>query len=351
MFFTTYTSQLTVFKMKILVTGGAGFIGSNFIRLLLGSENRGKYRVVNLDKLTYAGNLENLADLPVSENYRFVRGDIGDVKLVQPLVAEVDAIVNFAAETHVDRSLLEPGSFIVTDVYGTYVLLEAARQSGVQKLVQVSTDEVYGSVETGSSCEIDRLDPRSPYSASKAGGDLMVRAYFTSYGLPVCVTRGSNTYGPYQYPEKLIPLFVTNAIDDMPLPIYGDGKNIRDWLYVEDHCAGIDAVLHRGEPGEIYNIGGGNERNNLEITERILNGLGKPWSLVKYVTDRPGHDWRYALSIDKIERELGWRPRVDLEEGLRRTLSWYLDHQDWLERVRSGAYRDYLRRQYGAAVV
>ncbi len=327
--------------MRLLVTGAAGFIGSNFVRCMLRAHP--EHQITVLDKMTYAGNLANLSDL--GGRYRFVRGDIADPQAVTPLVAEADAIVNFAAETHVDRSLMEPGSFILTDVYGTYVLLEAARQHGVQKFVQVSTDEVYGSVELGSSCETDRLDPRSPYSASKAGGDLMVRAYYTSYGLPVCVTRGSNTYGPYQYPEKLIPLFVTNAIDDLPLPIYGDGKNVRDWLYVDDHCAGIDAVLQRGEPGEIYNIGGGNEHTNVEITERILQVLGKPWSLMKFVADRPGHDRRYSLECAKA-RSLDWQPQHSFDEAIERTVRWYAENEAWWRPLKSGEYLDYYRRNY-----
>ncbi|MCL4534073.1 MAG: dTDP-glucose 4,6-dehydratase [Bacteroidetes bacterium] len=327
--------------MRLLVTGAAGFIGSNFVRYVV--RRHPDYTISVLDKLTYAGNMANLAD--VQGHYRFTKGDIADPRVVEPLVAEADAVVNFAAETHVDRSLMEPGSFILTDVYGTYVLLEAARKHGVQRFVQVSTDEVYGSVEVGSSSETDRLDPRSPYSASKAGGDLMVRAYLTSYGVPACVTRGSNTYGPYQYLEKLIPLFVTNAIDNLPLPIYGDGKNVRDWLYVDDHCSAIDLVLHKGVPGEVYNVGGGNERMNLEITERILKVLGKPWSLVKFVADRPGHDRRYSLSSAKI-RALGWQPEHAFEEALERTVRWYVDNEPWWRPLKSGEYLEYYRRNY-----
>lgn len=327
--------------MRLLITGGAGFIGSNFVRYI--ARKHPDYEITVLDKLTYAGNMANLADM--EGHYRFVKGDIGDPAVVEPLAAASDAIVNFAAETHVDRSLMEPGSFILTDVYGTYVLLEAARKHNVKRFVQISTDEVYGSVETGSSSETDLLDPRSPYSSSKAGGDLMARAYFTSYGLPVCVTRASNTHGPCQYPEKLIPLFVTNAIDNLPLPIYGDGKNVRDWLYVDDHCAGIDLVLHEGVPGEVYNIGGGNECTNLAITERILKILGKPWSLVQFVTDRPGHDRRYSLDSAKL-RSLGWRTEHPFEEAIERTVRWYADNEAWWRPLKSGEYLEYYRRNY-----
>jgi dTDP-glucose 4,6-dehydratase len=327
--------------MKLLVTGAAGFIGSNFIRYML--KQHPSYTITVVDKMTYAGNRTNLADL--EGRFRFVQSDIANQAVVEPLAADCDAVVNFAAETHVDRSLLEPGSFILTDVYGTFVLLEAARKAKVSRFVQVSTDEVYGSVETGSSTETDPLDPRSPYSASKAGGDLMALAYFASHGLPTCVTRGSNTYGPYQYPEKLIPLFVTNAIDDLPLPLYGDGKNVRDWLYVEDHCSGIDTVLHRGVPGEIYNVGGGNERNNLEITGTILDTLDKPWSLVQPVADRPGHDRRYSLDCSKI-RTLGWTPQHPFDLALPATVRWYAEHEEWWRPLKSGEYMQYYRLNY-----
>ncbi|HEX2173415.1 MAG TPA: dTDP-glucose 4,6-dehydratase, partial [Dehalococcoidia bacterium] len=280
---------------NLLVTGGAGFIGSNYARYAL--EAHPEYRVVVYDKLTYAGRLENLADLQGNPRFAFEQGDIGDAVRVEEVFRRhaIDTVVNFAAETHVDRSLMEPGSFILTDVYGTFVLLETARRLGVERFLAVSTDEVYGQVLSGSSVEADPLDPRSPYSASKAGGDLMVRAYAASYGLPVMITRGSNTFGPYQYPEKMIPLFITNAIDDLPLPVYGDGRQVRDWLYVRDHCTGIDVALHRGEIGAIYNVGGGTEKENLEVMRAILDGLGKPHSLLTFVEDRPGHDRRYSL--------------------------------------------------------
>mgnify|MGYP005846109709 CR=1 FL=1 len=330
---------------RILVTGGAGFIGSCFVRYLF--RTYPGLRVTVLDKLTYAGNLANLREVENNPGYAFVRGDIADSATVDRLVGEVDAVVNFAAETHVDRSLLEAGSFITTDVYGTFVLLEAARKVGGRRFLQVSTDEVYGSVEHGSSSECDPLDPRSPYSASKAAADMMVKAYFCSYGLPVLITRGSNTFGPHQYPEKLIPLFVTNAIEDLPLPLYGDGSNVRDWLYVEDHCRAIDLTLREGEAGNVYNVGGGNERTNIEITERILEQLGKPRSLIKHVVDRPGHDRRYSLDTSKL-CALGWKPRHQFEEALEETVRWYVDNEWWWRPLKSGEYADYYRRQYGS---
>jgi len=331
--------------MHLLVTGGAGFIGSNFVRHVFATHP--EYRVTVLDKLTYAGRLENLQELEGDPRYRFVRGDIADAAVVDPLLAEVDAVVSFAAETHVDRSLLQPGSFILTDVYGVYVLLEAAKRSGTKRFLLVSTDEVYGQVLEGSSKESDNLDPRSPYSASKAGGELLARAYFASYGVPVLVTRGSNTFGPYQYPEKMLPLFVTNAIDDQPLPLYGDGLQVRDWLYVADHCSGIDLVLHEGQPGEVYNLGGGNERTNLEMTERILALLGKPRSLIRHVEDRPGHDRRYSLDTTKV-RALGWRPAHDFDAALETTVRWYVENQGWWRAIKSGEYAEYYRQQYAA---
>jgi len=329
--------------VRLLVTGGAGFIGSNYVRYALG-----KYpdcELIVLDKLTYAGRLENLQEFIADPRFRFVRGDIASQADVDPLVAQVDAIVSFAAETHVDRSLLDPGGFIMTDVYGVFVLLEAARKYGTSRVVLVSTDEVYGSVLEGSSVETDRLDPRSPYSASKAGGELLARAYFTSYGVPVMITRGSNTFGPYQYPEKMLPLFVTNALDDQQLPLYGDGLNVRDWLYVFDHCSAIDLVLNSGEPGEIYNVGGGNERTNIEMTERILSLLGKPRSLIRFVADRPGHDRRYSLDTGKI-RALGWFPTHDFDQAMADTVRWYVEHQEWWRTIKSGEYAEYYRQQY-----
>jgi dTDP-glucose 4,6-dehydratase len=334
--------------MKILVTGGAGFIGSNFIRFLLQSGRN--YRIVNLDKLTYAGNLENLADLNQSPNYEFVRGDICDGKLMDRLLGDgVEGVVNFAAESHVDRSLYEPNVFIQTNVVGVQILLHAGMRHKIKKFVQVSTDEVYGSLgaQDPKFREDFPLAPNSPYSASKAAGDLLARSYFKTYGFPVVVTRCSNNYGPYQFPEKLIPLFVTNAIEDRPLPVYGDGLNVRDWIHVEDHCRALELVLEKGKPGEIYNVGGEAERTNLEITKHILQIIEKPESLMHYVIDRPGHDRRYAIDFSKIEREIGWKPLYSLEEGLEQTVRWYMDHEDWWRRIKSGAYREFYEKHYG----
>jgi dTDP-glucose 4,6-dehydratase len=336
--------------MKILVTGGAGFIGSNFIRLLLGPEKSGKYQVVNLDKLTYAGNLENLSDLSSSDGYRFIRGDIGDEKLVESLVQEgVEGIVNFAAESHVDRSLYQPDLFLRTNVLGVQVLLQAALRHKVHRFVQISTDEVYGSLSPGAPPfrEDHPLAPNSPYAASKAGADLLVRSYFKTYGFPAVITRCSNNYGPYQFPEKLIPLMITNALEGKTLPIYGDGLNIRDWIHVEDHCRAILLVLEQGRGGEVYNIGGDGERSNLEIVEEILRILEKPKDLIRYVTDRPGHDRRYGIEFTKLKDELGWSPSISLKEGLAQTIRWYLDREDWWRRIKSGAYRDFYQKHYG----
>jgi dTDP-glucose 4,6-dehydratase len=329
--------------MHLLVTGAAGFIGRNFVKHVFASHPT--YRVTVLDKLTYAGRPENLAEFEGDPRYRFVRGDIADSEAVERAVDGVDAIVSFAAETHVDRSLAAPDAFILTDVYGVYVLLEAVRRHKLSRVLLVSTDEVYGSVERGSSSEGDRLEPRSPYSASKAGGELLARAYFSSYGVPVLVTRGSNTFGPYQYPEKLLPLFVTNAIDDLPLPLYGDGLNVRDWLHVEDHCRAIDQVLHEGIAGEIYNVGGGNEQTNLWMTRRILELLGKPERLIRYVADRPGHDRRYSLDTSKV-RELGWRPQLEFDSALAETVRWYSEHEAWWRPIKSGEWAQYYQQQY-----
>ncbi len=333
---------------NLLITGGAGFIGSNFVHYIL--DKYPDYHVVVLDKLTYAGNLDNLRDLEQNQRYRFVHGDICDIQLVEQVMREhaIDTIVNFAAESHVDRSLMEPGAFIQTDVFGTYVLLEAARKFGVERYHQVSTDEVYGEVLDGRSRETDRLHTRSPYSASKAGGDLMCLAYFTSFGVPVTITRGSNNIGPYQYPEKVVPLFITNAIDDIPLPVYGDGQQMRDYQYVLDHCEGIDIVLHCGQPGEIYNLGTGVEVRNLYMARLILELLGKPESLIRFVTDRPGHDRRYALDCSKIQ-SLGWRSRHTFEKALEKTVRWYVDNPWWWRKIKSGEhYRAYYARQYSS---
>jgi dTDP-glucose 4,6-dehydratase len=329
----------------ILVTGGAGFIGSNFCRYMLGKYP--EYRIVVLDALTYAGNMDNLADLADDPRFMFFQGDIRDKSIVENLVRNVDAIVNFAAETHVDRSIDDPGGFVLTDVYGVFTLLEACRKFGVEKFLHVSTDEVYGSIPVGKFKEGDPLEPNSPYSASKAGGELLARSYFVTYKVPVLITRGSNNYGPYQYPEKLIPFFITNALEGKELPVYGDGKQVRDWIYVMDHCEGIDTVLHEGEPGNAYNVGGGNERTNIEITKAILSMLGKPESLIKYVSDRPGHDVRYALDCERT-KALGWTPRHDFEDALEATVRWYVDNEAWWRKIKEKQveYQDFTKRWY-----
>jgi dTDP-glucose 4,6-dehydratase len=331
---------------NLLVTGGAGFIGSNFARHMLTAHP--DYRVVVYDKLTYAGNPDNLKDLAGNGHYAFVLGDICDATLVQQTIRQhnIDAIVNFAAETHVDRSILEPDAFIKTDVYGTYVLLEAARLLRLERYHQVGTDEVYGAVLEGSSTEADALAPRSPYSASKAGADLLANSYFVTYGVATTITRGSNNIGPYQYPEKVVPLFVTNAIDDMPLPLYGDGRQQRDYQYVLDHCQAIDMVLHKGTPGEVYNVGTGVETCNIDMARLILKQLGKPESLIRCVTDRPGHDRRYSLNCTKLQA-LGWRSRHTLDQALEETVRWYVDNQWWWRKIKSGAYMEYYKKWYG----
>lgn len=332
-------------RMLWLITGGLGFIGSNFIRLAL--RERPELRVVNLDAMTYAGNPANLADLAGDARYRFVRGNICDPEAVRAAIGDgVDAIVNFAAETHVDRSILDPEEFLRTDILGTHVLLEAVRDLRIPRFVQVSTDEVYGHVPEGESQETDPVRPRSPYSASKAGGDLQVLAYHTTYGTPVLITRGSNTYGPYQYPEKLIPLFITNLIDDESVPVYGDGLQIRDWLYVEDHARGILHVTEYGEPGNVYNVGGGNPRTNIEITRLLVKDCGRSMEThVKHVVDRPGHDRRYAVNSSKLHG-LGWQPRMPFDEGLRQTVAWYRGNESWWRPLKSGDFLEYYKRQY-----
>jgi dTDP-glucose 4,6-dehydratase len=330
---------------NLLIAGGAGFIGSNFVHYIL--EKYPDYKAVVYDKLTYAGNLDNLRDIEHDPHYTFVRGDICDAEKVDEVMREheINAIVNLAAETHVDRSLMEAGSFIQTDVYGTYVLLEAAKKYQIERYHQVSTDEVYGQVLEGSSLETDPLLTRSPYAASKAGGDLMCHAYFASFDIPVTITRGSNNIGPYQYPEKVVPLFITNAIDDMPLPLYGDGRQMRDYQYVIDHCEGIDVVLHKGQPGEIYNLGTEVEIHNIVMARMILKLLGKPESLIQHVKDRPGHDRRYSLNCDKI-KALGWRSRHTFEQALEKTIRWYVNNEWWWRKIKSGEYWEYYRRQY-----
>ena len=333
--------------MKILVTGGAGFIGSNFIRYLLARHAADE--VVNLDALKYSGNLETLADIADDPRYRFVHGDIADAEIVCEAMQGAAVVVNFAAESHVDRSIEDPEAFLHTNVDGTLVLLQAARRADVQCFVQVSTDEVYGSLgPSGCFVESSPLRPSSPYAASKAAADLLALSFWTTYHLPVVVTRCSNNFGPYQFPEKVVPLFVTNALADELLPLYGDGMNVRDWIYVEDHCAALDLVLRGGRPGEIYNIGASSERSNRELTELILSILDKPLSLIRYVSDRPGHDRRYALDATKMRAEFDWRPLHTFDDALRRTVLWYRDHPTWWQRVKSGEYRTYYERMYGA---
>ncbi len=335
--------------MKILVTGGCGFIGSNFIRYFLRSYPSDS--LINVDKLTYAGNLENLSDISQSPHYDFVREDITDAPRMEELINKgVDAVINFAAESHVDRSIEDPGVFMKTNVFGTFVLLEAARKVFPKRrilLVQISTDEVYGSLgERGAFTEETPLAPNSPYSASKTSADMLVRAYHRTYGLPTLILRSSNNFGPYQFPEKLIPLMISNAVEDKELPIYGDGMHVRDWIYVEDYCRALDVVLRRGREGEVYNIGGRNERPNLVVAQTILSRLGRPHSQIRFVTDRPGHDRRYAIDFSKIERELGWKPVVSFEEGIGRTIEWYLNHRGWWEKIKTGEYLHYYSRMY-----
>jgi dTDP-glucose 4,6-dehydratase len=333
--------------VEVLVTGGAGFIGSNFVRHAL--EVHPDWRITTLDKLTYAGRMETLKDVIDHPRHRFVRGDIADAAVVAPLVKASNIVVHFAAETHVDRSILEAGEFIRTDVIGTFVLLEAARAAAdLRCFVQISTDEVYGSVPEGSSVETDELKPRNPYSASKAGADRLAYSYWATYGVPVMITRASNNYGPFQFPEKVIPLFITNAIDNIPVPLYGQGLNIRDWLHVMDHCRGIDAVIDRGRTGDVYNIGGGNEVRNVDLTYTLLRLADRPESLLKNVKDRQGHDLRYSLDTSKL-RALGWTPSVPFEEGLKETVQWYRDNEWWWRPIKENdpAFRAYYQTQYG----
>jgi dTDP-glucose 4,6-dehydratase len=332
--------------VSVLVTGGAGFIGSNFVRYALATH--ADWRVTTLDKLTYAGRRENLHDVIDNPRHKFVHGDIVDAPLSGPLVEQSDMVVHFAAETHVDRSIMAAGDFIRTDVEGTFVLLEAARRAThLRRFVQISTDEVYGSVPSGASRETDELKPRNPYAASKAGADRLAYSYWATYEVPVIVTRASNNYGPYQFPEKLIPLFVTNAIEDIPVPLYGDGKNVRDWLHVDDHCRAIDLLIEQGVNGEVYNIGGGNEVMNVDLTHRILEALGKPVSLIKPVADRPGHDRRYSLDTTKL-RSIGWSPAEPFEDGLRRTIEWYRRNEWWWRPIKEHdpAFKAYYQAQY-----
>ncbi|ACM22209.1 dTDP-glucose 4,6-dehydratase [Thermotoga neapolitana] len=337
--------------MKILVTGGAGFIGSNFIHYMM--EKHPDYRIICLDKLTYAGNLRNLESALNRENFRFIKGDICDRELVYKVFEEErpDIVVNFAAESHVDRSIEDPEIFLKTNIIGTQVLMDACRKYGIKRFHQVSTDEVYGDLPLDRPdlkfTEKSPLKPSSPYSASKASADLLVMAYHRTYELPVTISRCSNNYGPYQFPEKLIPLMIINAIHDRPLPVYGDGRNVRDWIHVKDHCEAIDLIIHEGKEGEIYNIGGENERSNIEVVKMILKELGKPESLIKFVKDRPGHDRRYALDITKMKEEFGWSPKISFEEGLRSTIKWYLENRNWWEEIINGEYMKYYEKMYG----
>jgi len=330
--------------VKLLVTGGSGFIGSNFVRHVLATHPGDS--VVNLDKLTYAGNPANLADVAHDPRYAFVQGDVCDAKLVRDVARGVDAVINFAAESHVDRSLMAPDAFLKTDVFGVFTLLEAVKDLGLPRFVHISTDEVYGSVARGSARESDPLRPSNPYSASKAGGDLLALAYWQTHRIPVVITRSSNNFGPFQYPEKVVPLFITNALEDKPLPLYGDGKNVRDWLYVLDNCSAIDLVLRQGKDGEVYNIGGGNEVENVVLTRQILRLAGKPDSLIQPVKDRPGHDRRYSLDSKKVQ-QLGWKPRHPFAAALEATVAWYREHESWWRPLKSGEFRAYYERQYG----
>lgn len=333
---------------EVLVTGGAGFIGSNFVRYALGAHP--DWRITTLDKLTYAGRIETLHDVMEHPRHRFVRGDVADAEVAAPLVSAAHIVVHFAAETHVDRSILEAGEFIRTDVIGTFVLLEAARTAPhLQRFIQISTDEVYGSVPEGASLETDELKPRNPYSASKAGADRLAYSYWATFGVPVIVTRASNNYGPYQFPEKVIPLFITNAIDSIPVPLYGSGLNVRDWLHVMDHCRGLDVAIDRGTPGEVYNIGGGNEVRNVDLTHALLRLADRPASLIKMVTDRPGHDLRYSLDTTKLQG-LGWKPQVPFEQGLQQTVQWYGANEWWWRPIKDQdpSFRAYYQAQYGS---
>lgn len=336
--------------MKILVTGGAGFIGCNFVHYML--EQHPEDVIVNLDLLTYAGNLESLADVESAPNYSFVKGDIADREFIMELFQKenFDVVVNFAAESHVDRSIVDPGVFVRTNVMGTQVLLDAAKEFGVKRYHQVSTDEVYGDLPLDRKdlffTEQTPLHTSSPYSASKAGSDLLVLAYCRTFGLPVTISRCSNNYGPYQFPEKMIPLMLTRALADEPLPVYGKGENVRDWLHVKDHCAAIDLILRGGKVGEVYNIGGHNERTNLEVVRTILAALGKPESLIHFVADRLGHDLRYAIDPEKIEKELGWKPQYSFDTGIRQTIDWYLEHKEWWQHILDGEYSNYFNRMY-----
>ena len=332
--------------MKLLITGGAGFIGSNFIHHIL--KKYPNYQIVNIDKLTYCGNLDNLKEVEDDPRYEFIKCDICDKERIDEIFEEEDPdlVVNFAAETHVDRSILDPDAFVKTNFLGTHILLEAAKKFGIERFLHISTDETYGSIENGKFKEDDILMPNSPYSASKASADLLARSYFKTFSLPVIITRSSNNYGPYQFPEKIIPLFISNISEGKKVPVYGTGKNIRDWIYVLDNCEGLDAVLHNGKIGEIYNIGGGNEKTNLELTKIILNELGKDESHIEYVEDRLGHDLRYALDIEKVSK-IGWEPKHTFENAIKKTINWYLENENWWKKLQTKELDEYYEKQYG----
>ena len=332
-------------KLKLLITGGAGFIGSNFIKHILSKYQ--DYEVINLDKLTYCGNLENLREIKNNPHYKFIKGDICDFETVDKIAAEKpDAIINFAAESHVDRSILDPTAFLKTSVFGTYNLLEAVKKYNIKRFIQISTDEVYGSIKNGSFKETSPLNPSSPYSAAKSAADLLSLSYFKTYNLPVIITRSTNNFGCFQYPEKIIPLFITNLLENKKIPLYGDGLNTRDWIYVLDNCEAIDLVLHKGKVGEIYNVGGGNEKTNLELTYFILKEIGKDKNFIEYVKDRLGHDRRYSLDCQKIKTALGWQPKYNFAKALKNTIQWYKENEQWWKKIKTGEYLEYYKKQY-----
>ena len=332
--------------MNLLISGGAGFMGSHFVKYILNKYP--DYKVVNFDKLTYAGNPDNLKEVESNQNYKFIKGDICDAAALERVIVDeaIGVIVNYAAETHVDRSIMDPSAFLKTDIFGVYNLLQAVKKFDLRKLVQISTDEVFGSIEKGEFSETSAFAPNSPYAAAKAGGDLLCRAYQATYQTPVVVTHSCNFYGPNQYPEKLIPLFITNLLEGKRVPVYGDGKNVREWIYVDDHCAAIDVILHQAEPGSVYNIGSGEEVSNLDTTKLILQAMGKAESVIEYVKDRPGHDRRYALNASKLKQDLGWEAKTDFQTGLKKTIEWYKENESWWKKLKDGSYREYYDKQY-----
>ena len=332
--------------MKLFITGGAGFMGSHFIKYIL--KTYPEYEIINFDKLTYAGNLDNLKEVETNPRYQFVQGDIADAQSLEKIIKDnsIDAIINYAAETHVDRSILDPEAFLKTDIFGTYNLLEVTKKFGIKKMIQISTDEVFGSIPEGSFSETSSFEPNSPYAAAKAGGDLLCRSYFVTYQTPVIVTHSCNFYGTHQYPEKLIPLFITNLLEGKKIPVYGDGKNVREWIHTSDHCRAIDVILHKGQVGEVYNIGSGNEKNNLEITKLILENLNAGEEMIEWVKDRPGHDRRYAIDHSKLSNELGWQPEKRFEDGIREVIKWYKENEWWWKKLKSAEYLEYYKKQY-----